>query len=310
MSTSDTQSAQICVLLPSYTISNTMHTSNTGAFRFMDLPAELRIEIYRYSLVSGVHWVPRKRLPDLHSLRYRYNKRPLLFRERCDDSSIIFCKDYACRHRLMQHGHAIEAIQASDFAFGLFLSNKDVSHEAFRVFFGETHFVFENRLDLHTFLRTNKHAEFMKSLTFNMRKSHGTHKRQVKARIATWKLQLGCSWVPSVSDSMCELNRVCPDLAYMELIDDRRCNSLQDSIDLQTRGYIDWKEVKFIRRMGLQGFSYLRPDDERYKAVAAAGLIIRAVCVVSVSFFDQPLQQQNVLREATEAYIRNGIESR
>jgi hypothetical protein len=275
-------------------------------FPILELPAELRIEIYRYSLLTGLHWVSRGRLPNLHSLRYRFNGQPMLLWERSDDRSIVLCKDYECRQRLIQHDHIVEPVRASDFAFGLFLTSREISHDAIRIFFGETHFVFESRFDLHMFLKTSKHAMFVKSLTFNMRKSYGPHSRQIKARFTTWKLRSACSWGPSVSSSIRELAQVCPALAYMELVDDRRCNSVRDGVDLRTRAYIGWEEVQCIRRMGLQSFSYLIPDKERYEVVAAAGFLVPRVGVVSTSFFDWPLQQQNVLRQAAEAYILEG----
>jgi hypothetical protein len=281
-------------------------TLNEGhrSFPLMDLPAELRIEIYRHSLLSGDHWVPRGRLSTLHSLRYRYAKQPTLLRERVGTDCPILCKDYECRQRLAQHEHAIEPIQVNEFAFGLFCTSKEVSHEAFGVFFGQTHFVLESRLDLHMFLRANKHAYLIKSLTFNTRKSHGPHSRQLRARFTTWKLRSECFWGPTVLHSLRELGRLCPKLAYMEMINECRCDSVQDGIDLRTRGYVEWKEVQYIRTMGLKDFSYLLPDHERYRDVAAKGLLKRRL---STSFFDWPLQQQNRLREMTEAYIRSGI---
>jgi hypothetical protein len=273
-------------------------------FPLMNLPAELRIEIYRYSLVSGIHCVPRGRLSALHSLRYRHTKQATLLRERVGTDCAILCKDYECRQRLAQHEHAIEPIQANEFAFGLFRTGKEVSREAFGVFFGQTHFVFESRLDLHMFLRANKHAYLVKSLTFNARKSHGPHSKQLKARFTTWKLRSECFWGPSVLHSLRELGRLCPKLAYMEMIDERQCDSVQVALDLGTRGYVEWKEMQYIRTMGLKDFSYLLPDQERYRDVAAKGLLTRHL---STSFFDWPLQQQNRLREMAEAYIRSGI---
>jgi hypothetical protein len=273
-------------------------------FPLMNLPTELRIEIYRHSLLSGAHRVPRGRLATLHSLRYRYGKPPTLFREQVGTECSTLCKDYECRQRLAQHEHAVEPIQAHKFAFALFRTNKEVSLEAFGVFFGQTHFVFENRLDLHMFLRANKHAYLIKSLTFNTRKSHGPHSKQLRARFTTWKLRSECFWGPTVLHSLHELGRLCPELAYMEMIDERRCDSVQDGIDLGTRGYVEWKEVQYIRRMGLKDFSYLLPDQARYRDVVAKGLLKRHL---STSFFDWPLQQQNRLRESTEAYIRRGI---
>ena len=54
--------------------------------------------------------------------------------------------------------------------------------------------------------------------------------------------------------------------------------------------------------MRLQGFSYMLPDVERYRALAARGLVL------ACTYFDWPLQHQNVLREAAEVHIRKNLE--
>jgi hypothetical protein len=297
-------------MTPLHSVYTLPSSRGAGFFPFLDLPAELRIEIYRYSLVSGAHFVPRGSLPALHSLRFRLDKRPKLLRERGQANSITVCKSYECRQRLIEHEHAIEPIRAHDFAFGLFLTSKAISHDAVRIFFQETHFVFESRFELHIFLKTSRHVGLMKSLTLNMLKSHGPHSRQMKARFTTWKLRSERFWGPTVSDSIRELVRVCPAITYMELVDDRRCNAMQDSTDLRTGRYTDLKEVQCLSKLALHGFSYLLPDEERYKALIAAGLISPRLNTAFTSFFDWPLQQQNVLREAIEAHIRNSIAER
>jgi hypothetical protein len=189
---------------------STCSADSASTFRFVDLPAELRIEIYRYALVSRDHMVVRENLPNISSLRYRCGGRQKWLRERRTDRHVVFCKDYECRHRSTQHEHKIEPIQADDFAFGLFLTDKQISHEAIKIFFEETHFVFESRFDLHVFLQGNKHARYMKSLTFNGRKSYGPHNMQVKAHFPTWKLGSERCWGPTVSASIRELAQLCP----------------------------------------------------------------------------------------------------
>jgi hypothetical protein len=278
---------------------------NPCTFGFMDLPAELRIEIYRYALLPGNHMVLRKNLPHISSLRYRFNEQPTLLRENCDDGSVVFCKDYECRHRSTHHEHTVDSVRLHDFAFGLFLTSKETSYDAIKIFFGETHFVFESRLDLHMFLKANKHARCMKSLTFNGRKSHGPHSKLVKARFTTWKLRSERHWGPTVSASIRELAELCPALVYIEMLDDRRCDAVQNHLDLQTKAFISWEEVKCIRSIRLQGFSYLLPDMERYETLAARGLV-----VAFTSYFDGPLQQQNVLRKAVEAFVLDNIGKR
>jgi hypothetical protein len=275
---------------------------NQDAFRFTDLPAELRIEIYRYALLPGNHMVLRGNLPHISSLRYRFDEQPTLLREKCDSDSVVVCKDYECRHRSTRHEHTVVSIRPGDFAFGLFLTSKEISYDAIKIFFGETHFVFESRLDLHMFLRANKHARCMKSLTFNGRKSHGPHTKQVKARFTTWKLRSERYWGPSVSACIRELAEHCPALVYIELLDDRRCDAVQNHLDLQTKAFTRWEEVHRICSLRLQGFSYLLPDIERYNTLAARGLV-----VAFTSYFDGPLQQQNMLRKAVEAYILENI---
>ncbi|EMD66058.1 hypothetical protein COCSADRAFT_294447 [Bipolaris sorokiniana ND90Pr] len=193
-------------------------------FPLMRLPTELRTEIYTYALLPSDHMISRGTLPHIGSLRYRYSGLLKLLTERCN-TRLVGCKDYECRHRSMQHEHTIKAMRADEFAFGLFLTSKQVSYDASKIFFGETHFVFESRFDLHVFLQANKHAKLVKSLTFNGRKSYGPHSRQVKARFTTWKLRSESSWGPTVSASIRELAEHCPELAYIELLDNRGCDS-------------------------------------------------------------------------------------
>ncbi|KAH3956078.1 hypothetical protein HBH98_253240 [Parastagonospora nodorum] len=202
----------------------------------------------------------------------------------------------------MQHEHTTECMRTDEFAFGLFLTSKQVSYDASKIFFGETHFVFESRFDLHIFLKANKHGKFVKTLTFNGLKSHGPHSKQVKARFTTWKLRSESFWGPTVSASIRELAEHCPKLAYIELLDDRGCDSVQNTIDLRTNGYTSWEEVRYISSIRLQGFSYLLPDIERYRALVARGMVL------ACTYYDWPLQHQNILREAAEAYIRKNLE--
>jgi hypothetical protein len=241
--------------------------------------------------------ITRDNLPPMPSLRYRYNERPKLLMEKSDDDTAAFCKDYECRHRHTYHEHDIQSISTDAFAFGLFLTSREVANDAVRVFFGEIHFVFESRFDLHIFLKANRHARHLKSLTFNGRKSNGPHSKQVKARFTRWKLRSECYWGPTVSASIRELAEQCPKLLYMEMLDDRRYDSVQDHIDLKARGYASWEEVQDICSIRLQGFHYMLPDEERYAALVTAGLVFAR------TYFDWPLQHRNVLREATEAYI-------
>jgi hypothetical protein len=215
----------------------------------------------------------REDLPYIASLRYRHNEQPGLLKENCNTDAVVGCKDYECRHRITEHGHTIESIRAHDFAFGLFLTSKEISYDAIKIFFGETHFVFENRFDLHMFLKSNKHASFVQSLTLDGRKSHGPHSKQVKARFTTWKLRSECYWGPTVATSMRELAACCPELFYIEMLDDRRCNSVQDAVDLWTKKHTDWEEARCIRSMRLRGLSYMLPNMKRHTALVARGLV-------------------------------------
>jgi hypothetical protein len=60
--------------------------------------------------------------------------------------------------------------------------------------------------------------------------------------------------------------------------------------------------VRYICSTRLQGFSYMLLGMKRYKGLVARGLVL------AHAYLNWPLQQQNVLREAVEAYIRKNIE--
>jgi hypothetical protein len=275
--------------------------SNLNTFPFVHLPAELRIQIYRYALLHGDHIILRGNLPPIASLRYRFTEQMKWLKEECNAGLVVGCQDYDCRNQSFQNDHAVKPIKANDFGFGLFLTSKQISYDAIRIFFGETHFIFESRFDLHRFLKANKHAKHVKSLTFNGRKSWGPHSKQLKARYKTWKLRSERYWGPTVSASIRELAMCCPKLSYIEILDDRCCISVQDHIDLQTRGYPSWKELYCICSINLQGFSYMLPDKSRFRALVARGLVLER------TYFDWPIQHQNLLREAAEKYICNYI---
>jgi hypothetical protein len=270
-------------------------------FPLLKLPAELRFEIFRYALLPRGHMVVRENMPPMPSLRYRCHERPTLLIEKSNDSTTVLCKDYECRHHETYHEHTIESVKTKEFAFGLFRTSREVSYDAVKIFFGEIHFIFESRFDLHIFLKSHKHAQFVKSLTFNGKKSNGPHSKQVKARFTTWKLRSARYWGPTVSASIRELDERCPELDYLEMLDDRRCDSVQDHVDLETEGYARWEEVQCICSIRLRGFRYMLPDMERYTALTAKGLVL------ACTYFDWPLQHQNMLREATESYIRKNI---
>ncbi|KAF1922506.1 uncharacterized protein M421DRAFT_11463, partial [Didymella exigua CBS 183.55] len=190
-------------------------------FDFAALPAELRTTIYEFALLSDhrEHWIWRKNLPNLPTMRFRYNQPSRMFQERCPFTNSVACKDPRCRLQ-SRMGYIAEPANFKAYAFGLFYTSRLVSKEARAVFYGQTHFVFDSRFDLHIFLTSlQKTAEFIKSVTFNWLKSNGPHSEETKRDFKRWSLRFELSYGPELSTSIRELAEACPRLEFLEMID-------------------------------------------------------------------------------------------
>jgi hypothetical protein len=69
-------------------------------------------------------------------------------------------------------------------------------------------FVFNNRFDLHMFLKASKQAKFTRGLPFYGRSSHRPHNKQGKVRSTTWDLRPENYWGPTVSASIRKLAEI------------------------------------------------------------------------------------------------------
>jgi hypothetical protein len=248
-------------------------------FQLMALPAELQTMIFEHALPRGGHMVKRNDLRHLPSIRYRCDAQPKFLQESCGADYVTYCNDYDCRDRsragLMKHEHILEPSRAQNFAFGLFLTSKTVSDEAIKIFFGQTHFIFESRFDLCMFLSAvGEQAKHVKSVTFNWRKSRGHHSNEVEASHTTWKLQSADCRGPTELTSLQELAEHCPHLEYVEIVGDL---GIRPKIALQSGSHLDCPYVQILCNMRLQGFSYLFPSTTCRGAISFAGrLLFRA----------------------------------
>jgi hypothetical protein len=256
--------------------------------------------------------VKRNDLRHLPSIRYRCDAQPKFLQESCGADYVTYCNDYDCRDRsragLMKHEHILEPSRAQNFAFGLFLTSKTVSDEAIKIFFGQTHFIFESRFDLCRFLSAvGEQAKHVKSVTFNWRKSRGHHSNEVEASHTTWKLQSADCRGPTELTSLQELAEHCPHLEYVEIVGDL---GIRPKIALQSGSHLDCPYVQILCSMRLQGFSYLFPSTTRRGAISAS--MAAAQGLPYISPFDYPdsertLNQRKKLWEAVEAGVRKKI---
>lgn len=168
-----------------------LSTYDSMPFRIFDLPEELRILIYEFAPLGGVHMIKGDNLSCLPTIRYRYNKGPKFMQERQDHGQAICCNNWDCQDQ-SEPEHELEPLRAKHVAFGLFLTSKEVSATTIPIFFGKTHFIFENCFDLCMFLTVaGTQTRHVKSLASNWRKHREPHHERVKARSGPWRLQSG-----------------------------------------------------------------------------------------------------------------------
>lgn len=168
----------------------------------------------------------------------------------------IPCKSLRCRSRMGHEEHSIEQVELKDYAFGLFLTSRHVSDESRAVFYGGTHFVFDNRFDLHFFLiSTRDTAKYIKSVTFNWTKSCGPHTKETKRDFKNWSLQSELCYGPRLSTSIQDLAKYCPSLQHLEMIDTNNIPSKDDK-EFELKEFKEWSIIKDICSLGLKSFTY------------------------------------------------------
>jgi hypothetical protein len=236
-----------------------MPMTDSQPFAIEALPAELRTIIYQFALLSDQreHWIWRKNLPNLRTMRFRYNQPSRMFQDRCLLSDDAACKDPGCRTRDGIDGHVVEPIDLKGYAFGLFYTSRTVSEEARTVFYGQIHFIFDNRFDLHIFLRSlGRTAKFVKSVTFSWLKSNGPHSQEIKQEFKGWSLRSETCYGPELSTSIQELTDACPRLEFLEMIALDSNLPTKDAKELRDQPYQQWTIVKRICELHLKGFRY------------------------------------------------------
>lgn len=217
----------------------------------MDLPAELRNKIYHLALVATEDpLVPRDTLEPRPGLRFRYNRKPHLWKAMTPDSTAFLVSR-----------NDVEPINTRRFAFGLFLVSRSTYNEATPVFYEGNHFVFDDRFSLHIFIMTigEKNAEHIRSISVDWRKSTGTHSKEIKESHSRWKLRSILQFGPRVAESVIELRNAFPQLEYLEM---RPCPTFHLSrIDLKEneKHYSEWTIVKELCSLNVARFSFIIP---------------------------------------------------
>lgn len=243
-----------------------MATAVTRHFPFQSLSAELRVCIYEYALLPNKTepQISRGSLPTLQTLNFRYNCTPKMLHNRCHRRvNGRPCNDHRCRFRENKHRNDryLEPVNLKDFAFGLFFTSRGISTEARALFYGQVHFVFDNRFDLKMFLNTlHRTAKYIKSLTFNWTKSFGPHSEEIKQQFKDWSLRYDVCCGPQLFVSIRELATACPSLKYLEMIDTVLNLPTQDRAEFRDQSYKEWTLVKEICTLNLTAFSYPSPS--------------------------------------------------
>jgi hypothetical protein len=192
----------------------------------MDLPLEVRMIIYRMSLVNNEeNFVPREGMPPLPGFRYRHqfrqkrqglrqlhSLRPILWKANLRSSCCWFnvLGDYALA----------KPINHSAFAFGLLFTSRSIYNEATPMFFQANHFIFEDLFSLHMFIKTvsKENIGHVRSVSLSWL-SNQDHQRQAylrecKKRMRDPRMKNG----RGLAMSVIELHNACPVLEYLEML--------------------------------------------------------------------------------------------
>jgi len=222
------------------------------AFRFQELPLELRNQIYHFALVE-----PQKSFSPYHGqgpqhiLRYRYNhpSRLLKTTSNSGDKTRDWFADF-------YFSEGAEAVNWKQFSFGLARTSTWISKEALKVFYEETHFAFESLFDLYQFLsRIGANANYIRSLSVRLMESRLGNKKDALPSLRSWSKGL------TLARFVQQLEKTCQGLRYLELLPywnklrsaDRR---KYDQLDLQ-----NWDFVTSLCMLRIKKIHFLTSAD-------------------------------------------------
>ncbi|KAH9206501.1 hypothetical protein DL95DRAFT_396858 [Leptodontidium sp. 2 PMI_412] len=230
------------------------------------LPQELKDEIYYYALVDVGHGlVPRAGLQPSPGLRYRYNAKPKLWMA---TTTKKYRKNLGRTEPYIGLFPDVDiALPTSNdhFAFGLFLTAKQISAEARRVFYSRNHFIFEDRFTLEKFIaNVGQNSMHVRSVSVNLyQKCSGKHTKAMYHEHREWfLLHRNKPCRPKLLDSVTKLRGACPQLRYLELalIPPGTLNK-DDTRDIGTKHFLQWRWIMELASWGGIKFSILTPSD-------------------------------------------------
>ena len=188
-----------------------------GYPNLLDLPLELREQIYRHALHDETY-LPRhiRRKSSIYALRYDNDFNRTNHAKSCPRFS------YTTQPRA-QHLNPSRAtsrrIKVQNYAFGLFLTSRAIGSEAASIFFHIHHSHLQDCYQLHLFLENTPHAHLrrIKSVSVGMC-WHDVISPAQKDLDGSLRSGYNRTWPPPLSESISQLCALCSRLKYLELI--------------------------------------------------------------------------------------------
>ncbi|KFX98029.1 hypothetical protein O988_04575 [Pseudogymnoascus sp. VKM F-3808] len=160
-------------------------------------------------------------------------------------------EDWDWREKFLRFDEVIP-VKNHDF-FKLVMISKTTVPEVVQNFHEATHWIFENRLNLHLFLDAIAgHGCYVRSISLCLQKSKGPYSDDVKDKYGSWKLG-NSSQGPSYKVTFDRLQESCPNLEYLELRPGSvtRTYPAEDNKQMRNKNYMGHSVNKATIKKGL-----------------------------------------------------------
>ncbi|KFY69020.1 hypothetical protein V496_00607 [Pseudogymnoascus sp. VKM F-4515 (FW-2607)] len=236
----------------------------------LSLPPEIRKMIWQLVFSRpGESLVPRRDNKGLGGLRYRHGQEQQFWSATSlkEPKKDIYKgadgwrnrEDWDWREKFMRFEEVMPVENQQ--LFRLVISKTTVPEVA-EAFHEATHWIFENRLDLHLFLDAIAGQScYVRSISLCLQKSKGPYSDDVKHKYGSWKLG-NSSQGPSYKVTFDRLQESCPYLEYLELRPGSVTGTYpaEDNKQMRNKNYTAWPWVTALTKLPLKGgFTFCCP---------------------------------------------------